>query len=260
MKTLARLIFLILVFSIFSISADALNAFSHSIFFDENKCTLNKHDHLTFRKYLDSVCHTNEVVRIEVLGYCDDGEYKSFLLDLTQKRSRFITKELKSVFKNQQLKSVNWCIQTDAKALTDEEITTLIEKSRRVDIVFNINTEPKRNVKSGDKFILNGILFQGGEDILLEESMPTLKTLFQELVKHPNLVIQIQGHIFDADFTFAEDQQETLSARRAKRIYDYLIFKGINPERLSYVGLEDKFPLHKGPKYDRRVEIEIINI
>ena len=126
------------------------------------------------------------MVRIEVIGYCDDGEYKSFLLDLTQKRSRFITKELKSVFKNQQLKSVNWCIQTDAKALTDEEITTLIEKSRRVDIVFNINTEPKRNVKSGDKFILNGILCQGGEDILLEESMPTLKTLFQELVKHPN--------------------------------------------------------------------------
>jgi hypothetical protein len=68
-------------------------------FFDENKSTLNTHDRLTFRKYLDSVCQTIEVVRIEVLGYCDDGEYKSFLLDLTQKRSRFITKELKSVFK-----------------------------------------------------------------------------------------------------------------------------------------------------------------
>jgi len=261
MKTLARLIFLILVFSIFSISADALNAFSHSIFFDENKCTLNKHDHLTFRKYLDSVCHTNEVVRIEVLGYCDDGEYKSFLLDLSQKRSKFISKELKSVFKNQPLKSVNWCVNTDEKTLNEYELNTLLEKSRRIDIVFNINTELKRNIQSGDKFILNGILFQGGEDILLEESMPTLKTLFQELVKHPNLVIQIQGHVFDSDFNLNENnQQETLSARRAKRIYDYLLFKGINPKRLSYVGLEDKFPLHKGPKYDRRVEIEIITI
>ena len=57
-----------------------------------------------------------------------------------------------------------------------------------------------------------------------------------------------------------EKQNETLSARRAKRIYDYLIFKGVNPNRLSYIGLENQFSLHKGAKYDRRVEIEIINI
>jgi hypothetical protein len=39
-------IFIIIL--VFSISADALNAFSHSIFFDENKSTLNTHDRLTF--------------------------------------------------------------------------------------------------------------------------------------------------------------------------------------------------------------------
>ena len=55
----SNIFIIILVFSIFSISADALNAFSHSIFFDENKSTLNTHDRLTFRKYLDSVCQTN---------------------------------------------------------------------------------------------------------------------------------------------------------------------------------------------------------
>ncbi|MDB2613412.1 hypothetical protein N9Y89_01465 [bacterium] len=53
-------------------------------------------------------------------------------------------------------------------------------------------------MQKGDKFILNGILFKGGEDILLEESMPTLKTLYNELIKNPNLIIQIQGHIYDA--------------------------------------------------------------
>ena len=112
-----------------------------------------------------------------------------------------------------------------------------------------------------ERQILNGILFEGGNDLLLEESMPTLKTLYQELVKHPQLVIQIQGHIYDADFSWSEENQiETLSARRAKRIYEYLIFKGIHPPRLSYIGLENQFPLHKGAKYDRRVEIEIVNI
>ena len=74
---------------------------------------------------------------------------------------------------------------------------------------------------------MNGILSEGGKDLLLEESIPTLKTLYQELIKHPQLVIQIQEHIYDADFSWSEEKQnETLSARRAKRIYDYLIFKG----------------------------------
>ena len=78
-------------------------------------------------------------------------------------------------------------------------MNVLMEKSRRIDIVFSINTNPNRNINKGDKFIFNGILFEGGKDLLLEESMPTLKTLYQELVKHPQLVIQIQGHIYDAD-------------------------------------------------------------
>jgi len=253
---------LTLVCSIFSISSDALNAFSYSILFDENKSTLNIHDRLSFRKYLDSVSHTNEVVRIEVLGYCDGGEYKSFLLDITQKRSKFITKELKAVFKNQQLKSINWCVNSDEKTLTENELNSILEKTRRIDVVFNINTDPKRNIKQGDKFILNGILFQGDEAILLEESMPALQTLYKELIKHPQLVIQIQGHIYDTDFILTEGStnEMTLSARRAKRIYDYLIFKGIDPIRLSYIGLEGQFPLHKGAKHDRRVEVEIVNI
>ena len=127
-----------------------------------------------------------------------------------------------------------------------------MEKSRRIDIVFSINTNLHRSINKGDKFILNGILFEGGKDLLLEESIPTLKTLYQELVKHPQLVFQIQGHIYDADFSWSEEKQnETLSARRAKRIYDYLIFKGANPNRLSYIGLENQFPLYKGAKYDR---------
>jgi outer membrane protein OmpA-like peptidoglycan-associated protein len=159
------------------------------------------------------------------------------------------------------LKSIHFCVNASEDTSSHYKLNSLTEKSRRIDIVFSINTKPHRNIHKGDKFILNGILFEGGNDLLLEESMPTLKTLYQELVKHPQLVIQIQGHIYDADFSWSEENQiETLSARRAKRIYEYLIFKGINPQRLSYIGLENQFPLHKGTKYDRRVEIEIVNI
>ena len=92
--------------------------------------------------------------------------------------------------------------------------------------------------------------------------MPTLKTLYNELIKNPNLIIQIQGHIYDADFTFTDvsANETTLSARRAKRIFDYLLFKGVDGSRLSYIGFEGQFPLGKGPKFDGRVEVEIIAI
>jgi len=137
-----------------------------------------------------------------------------------------------------------------------------LAKYRRIDIIFNVKDENASTVQKGDKFIFNGILFKGGDDILLEESMPTLKTLYDELVKNPNLIIQIQGHIYDADFAFSDiyPEEMTLSTRRAKRIFDYLIFKGVDESRLSYVGFEGQYPLGKGPKYDRRVEVEIIAI
>ena len=35
------------------------------------------------------------------------------------------------------------------------------------------------------------MVFEGVKDLLLEESMPMIKTLYQELIKHPKLVIQI---------------------------------------------------------------------
>ena len=146
-----------------------------------------------------------------------------------------------------------------------EQINSLLAKYRHIDIVFNVKENKHTaspSVQKGDKFILNGILFKGGEDILLEESMPTLKTLYNELIKNPNLIIQIQGHIYDADFTFTDvsANETTLSARRAKRIFDYLLFKGVDESRLSYIGFEGQFPLGKGPKFDRRVEVEIIAI
>jgi outer membrane protein OmpA-like peptidoglycan-associated protein len=55
-------------------------------------------------------------------------------------------------------------------------------------------------------------------------------------------------------------QMKRLCPNRAKRIFDYLLFKGVDESRLSTVSFEGQFPLVKGPKFDRRVEVEIIAI
>ncbi|MBL6657942.1 MAG: OmpA family protein [Flavobacteriales bacterium] len=250
---------------LFGLEIQALNSFSHSVYFDINQSILSAEEFKKFESYIQNVSKENKVIKIEVLGYCDDIEHESIVLNLSKKRSNYIKKKLKQVFDKQELKQINWCHKLDWQSMDTEQINSLLAKYRRIDIVFNIEEykgSASATIQKGDKFILNGILFKGGEDILLEESMPTLKTLYNELIKNPNLIIQIQGHIYDADFTFKEmsTNEMTLSARRAKRIFDYLLFKGIDESRLSYIGFEGQFPLGKGPKYDRRVEVEIIAV
>ena len=254
-------IFFILL--LFGLKIQALNSFSHSVYFDINQSVLSDEEFKKFESYLHEVSKNNRVIKIEVLGYCDDIEHKTIALNLSKKRSNYIKNKLKKVFGTQVLKQINWCHKLNWQSMDTEQINSLLSKYRRIDIVFNINDDnASSSIQMGDKFILNGILFKGGDDILLEESMPTLKTLFDELVENPNLIIQIQGHIYDADFAFSDisSNEMTLSARRAKRIFDYLIFKGIEESRLSYIGFEGQFPLGKGAKYDRRVEVEIIAI
>lgn len=257
-------IWTLFILLLFGLKIQALNSFSHSVYFDVNESILSAEEFKKFESYIYEVSKYNKVIKIEVLGYCDEIEHETIELNLSKKRSNYIKNKLKKVFNNQELRQINWCNKPDWQSMDTEQMHLFLDKYRRIDIIFNISNKNSSSpsVQKGDKFILNGILFKGGDDILLDEYISTLKTLYEELVKNPNLIIQIQGHIYDADFAFSNitSNEMTLSARRAKRIFDYLLFKGVDKSRLSYIGFEGQFPLGKGPKYDRRVEVEILAI
>ena len=76
--------------------------------------------------------------------------------------------------------------------------------------------------------------------------------------------IAILGHICcnppGRDVKDFRTGEYNLSKARAKMIYDYLIFKGVHSSRLTYKGLMANYPLGKGEKADRRVELEITGI
>jgi flagellar motor protein MotB len=81
------------------------------------------------------------------------------------------------------------------------------------------------------------------------------------LEDHPNLKIQIQGHIccqLVSDF-------EDISTLRARAVYTFLIQNKINRKRLSYKGFGITRPIHPIPEKseqeaneNRRVEILIL--
>lgn len=108
---------------------------------------------------------------------------------------------------------------------------------------------------------LDDIYFAGGLAIILEESMPRLKRLKDFLLLNPSISIEVQGHVNDEGGNSLSSQR--LSKKRAKRIVDYLISCGIEPERLSAVGYGNTKPIFPKPETEeqkeanRRVEVKI---
>jgi outer membrane protein OmpA-like peptidoglycan-associated protein len=125
------------------------------------------------------------------------------------------------------------------------------------------------SIQKGDVLRLKNINFYGGRHTFLPESMPALDELLEAMVTHPNLQIEIQGHICclwgpdDGDDYDAGDRN--LSRNRAKAVYDYLAEKGIDKARMSYKGFAGTVPLvypertEEDRTTNRRVEIKIVS-
>jgi outer membrane protein OmpA-like peptidoglycan-associated protein len=81
------------------------------------------------------------------------------------------------------------------------------------------------------------------------------------------MCINIEGHVCcikDVPDALDIDTYESrLSVNRAKAVYEYLVVKGIDPTRLSYVGFGKKRPIIADEKTEedaaknRRVEIRV---
>jgi len=80
---------------LFGLEIQALNSFSHSVYFDVNQSILSAEEFKKFESYIQNMSKENKVIKIEVLGYCDDIEHESIELNLSKKRSNYIKNKLK---------------------------------------------------------------------------------------------------------------------------------------------------------------------
>ena len=86
-----------------------------------------------------------------------------------------------------------------------------------------------------------------------------LNKWFEVLNNNPNLKIIVQGHI-----CCIPKDDILLSSKRAKAVMDYLVSKGVEKERIQYIGYGANRPIYRIPKkngyealMNRRVEIVI---
>ncbi|WP_158799551.1 OmpA family protein [Pedobacter sp. L105] len=117
-------------------------------------------------------------------------------------------------------------------------------------------------LKPGGNVILKNIFFDTNKYELLPESLTELADLLQLLNANKTISIEIQGHTDDVGN--ALDNQK-LSLARAKAVYDYLIAKQIDPERLSFKGFGSTAPIAKndtaeGRQKNRRTSFQIIKV
>lgn len=126
-----------------------------------------------------------------------------------------------------------------------------------------------QKVEIGKKITIENIYFPGGSAVILKKSMPALKELLEMMQANPNLEIEIQGHVnlpYPRAKKYKDSYYIDLSEARAKAVYDYLVKRNIEKERLSYKGFSysqmvyPKAASEAEQQKNRRVEILILKL
>ncbi|MFN3950969.1 MAG: OmpA family protein [Thermaurantimonas sp.] len=112
----------------------------------------------------------------------------------------------------------------------------------------------------GSSFELKDIYFDLGKATLTPQSRASLDALYEILAKN-DIYIELGGH---TDSIGSDDNNLKLSQERVNAVRDYLVNKGINPQRIKAVGYGESRPVadnrtEEGRRKNRRVEVTIID-
>lgn len=120
--------------------------------------------------------------------------------------------------------------------------------------------EPEPNAYQKETvYTLKHVLFEFDKSILLPNSKDELDALYAHLKKHPNLLVEIYGH---TDHVGTPERNQELSEERAQAVSDYLIEKGLDPQRVQWFGFGSSKPKSSnktdaGREQNRRVEFKL---
>ncbi len=123
-----------------------------------------------------------------------------------------------------------------------------------------INDIRLKKVEVGESIVLNNIFFDTGEATLRPESYAELGILYSMMTDNPSLKIEISGH---TDNVGSAVLNQRLSEERARAVVDFLVERGVDPDRLTYKGYGFERPIAsnetaEGRQQNRRTEFEIV--
>lgn len=125
---------------------------------------------------------------------------------------------------------------------------------------FNPQDSVRTKPAPGKTWVLEDVYFEIDRSELLDRSFVTLNALVEFLTANPSVHIEIGGHTSN---TGSEEHNIALSADRARSVMQYVIRKGIQPQRITAKGYGFNQPIadnnsEEGRTLNRRVQITII--
>lgn len=147
----------------------------------------------------------------------------------------------------------------------DEQLLFIPEIYTRSEIVLNTELIPLE-VSEGQYAVIKSILFDYGKYDLRRDALIEIEKLFNLMQQNPELYIEVIGH---TDSWGSKAFNQKLSEKRARTVVNYLIQKGITPDRFVAKGMGEKHPIAinetitgedspEGRQLNRRVEIKIL--
>ena len=135
-----------------------------------------------------------------------------------------------------------------------------VRMQRMIEEEFESDDTDFTKLSSGQSVILKHVYFESGQSDLLENSNLELDELTAYLNQHANLKVKVSGH---TDNTGSSALNQKLSEDRAHSVFNYLVAKGIDSQRVSYTGYGKSKHIvsninEKGRSQNRRVEIEVV--
>jgi outer membrane protein OmpA-like peptidoglycan-associated protein len=117
-------------------------------------------------------------------------------------------------------------------------------------------------LESGQTIRMRLLNFDPDSSALKPDALPMLDELYDFMIEHPSVSIEIAGHTNNQPSDAFADQ---LSTARAKVVADYLFAKGVDPKRVVYKGYGKRLPLvpntsPEGRRTNQRVEIKILSV
>lgn len=257
--------------------------------FNISKLSKESTDYIDKLVFKDFLLHGDKLI---VLGYADFVGGKGYNDTLSRARATTVRNYLVSSGFDE--RDIKLCIgkgkidRTNVKSrdgyAPDRKVQIIIDREEMAKIRTSIHTDTityrshQKDLPSDSldisklevngTFSLNNIFFKLNQPVLLPTSEPDLQKLLVFMQKYPGVRIQIEGHVCcmgNIEGVDSKYKGRFLSELRAEAIYTYLVSKGINKDRMKYVGLANRNPVvrteltEEDKQKNRRVEIRILS-
>ena len=121
---------------------------------------------------------------------------------------------------------------------------------------------PLHPVKVGEKGVLRNIFFKFDSFELEKESITELNKLLGFIQNNPGISIEIQGYTDDQG---TPSYNLSLSQKRVREVYNFLLKNGVDMESLSYKGFGEAKPVasnetEAGRAKNRRIEFVVLRV